>query len=358
MSQSQQELDANEPASAWKLEKARERGSIARSAELTFAAVLLAALACVHGLGARVVDELASLMGWDFTRIARDGATPAALLALVERVAGRAALAVAAVLFALWLAAVVAGALQARGVFAVEPLKPDFARLSPAAALERLFSARALHELVRSAARIVVSGAAMAAWASHRAADFAVLSLQSPRQLASSGLALVGSALVPLCGLALLFAALDWGFQHWDFLRRMRMSRREMRDEHKEREGDPRIRARLRELRLAWLRRARQLAGVRRADLLVTNPTHLAVALEYRHGEMPAPAIVARGSGELARRMREEARRHGVPVVEHVPLARALFALDEAERLVPEEHFEAVARILRWVFAARAGSPS
>ena len=84
------------------------------------------------------------------------------------------------------------------------------------------------------------------------------------------------------------------------------------------------------------------------------NPTHLAIALEYRHGEMPAPMVTARGSGELAQRMRDEARRHGIPIVEHVPLARALFALEDTDVFVPEEHFNQVARLLRWVYSARA----
>jgi len=133
----------------------------------------------------------------------------------------------------------------------------------------------------------------------------------------------------------------------------MRMSRREIRDEHKEREGDPRIKSRLRELRLQWLMRSRQLSKVRSADVLVTNPTHVAVALEYRHAHMPAPMITARGAGELARKMRTEARRRSVPIVENPPLARELFALRESQLFVPEEHFNQVARILRWVYAAR-----
>ena len=109
-------------------------------------------------------------------------------------------------------------------------------------------------------------------------------------------------------------------------------------------------------MRLEWLKRARQLAKVRSADVLLTNPTHYAIALEYRHGEMPAPMITARGAGELAQRMRAEARRRAVPIVEHPPLARALFALEGSQLFVPEEHFEPVARILRWVYSAR-GKP-
>jgi flagellar biosynthetic protein FlhB len=156
-----------------------------------------------------------------------------------------------------------------------------------------------------------------------------------------------------LAGITLAFALLDWVFNRWNYLRQMRMSRRELKDEHKEREGDPRIKKRLRELRLQWLKRSQQLSKVRNADVLLTNPTHVAVALEYRNGEMPSPKITARGAGELARRMRVEARRRSVPVVENAPLARALFALRESEVFVPEEHFTQVARILRWVYAAR-----
>ncbi len=193
----------------------------------------------------------------------------------------------------------------------------------------------------------------MALWGQHHLLEMLRLSAQPPRSMVQTGLELLGSALSLLAGLVLLFAVLDWIINRWEFMRNMRMSKREIKDEHKEREGDPRIKSRLRELRLQWLTRARQLSRVRSADVLLTNPTHYAVALEYRHGEMPAPMITARGAGELARRMRNEARRNNVPVVEHPPLTRALFALDEAQVLVPEEHFSQVARILRWVYAAR-----
>jgi len=164
---------------------------------------------------------------------------------------------------------------------------------------------------------------------------------------------LLRSALPLLAGIIAAFALLDWGFNRWDYMRQMRMSRREMKDEHKEREGDPRVKNRRRQLRIEWLKRVRQLAKVRNADVLVTNPTHVAVALEYRHGEMPAPQITARGTGELALQMRREARRHSIPIVENPQLARALFAARESQVYVPQEQFHQVARVFRWVFAAR-----
>jgi flagellar biosynthetic protein FlhB len=349
----QEELDANEPATPFKLEKARERGSIVRSGEVTFAVVLMVCVACIYGLGRHAITDVAELIRRGVPFAARGDLSPAAALAYIRELSSHAVLAVAPALFAIWVTAVLVAALQARGVFSAEPLKPDFSRLNPATGLKRLFSIKSLHDLWRSSAKIVVITVAAQVWGEHHARSLHALARQNPGAQVESGLELAGSALTLLTGLLLAFAALDWALNRQDFMRRMRMSRREIKDEHKEREGDPRIRKRLRELRAAWAKRARQLAKVRNADVLLTNPTHYAVALEYRHGEMPSPMITARGAGDLARRMRDEARRRHVPIVEHPPLTRALFALDEREPFVPEEHFDQVARVLRWVFAAR-----
>jgi flagellar biosynthetic protein FlhB len=351
MAEQKEELDRSEPATPYKIEKAHERGSIFRSAELTFAVVLLACVAFVYGLGAQLVQDAAVLMRRGLSFAGRGELTASSVFAYLDALGSEAVSTVAPLVFVIWLAATITSALQARGVFSAEPLKPDFARLSPAAGLKKLFSLKSLHELWRSSAKILVIALAMTLWARQHALD--ILRMGQPRPMFDRGIGLLGSALALLAVIVLVFALLDFALNRWQFMREMRMSRREMRDEHKEREGDPRIKARLRELRVEWLKRARQMAKVRSADVLLTNPTHYAVALEYRHGEMPAPMITARGAGEMAQRLRVEARRRGVPVVEHAPLARALFALEESRRFVPEEHFEPVARILRWVYAAR-----
>jgi flagellar biosynthesis protein FlhB len=347
-----EELDANEPATAYKLEKARERGQIARSAELTFAAVLLAAVACVYGLGARTLSGLSAVVG-NALSLAQRAQTEASISWLLATLAKEALLAAAPLVFVLWLAAAAVSAIQARGVFSAEPLKPDFARLNPATGLKRLFKLRSLFDLARAGLKIAVLGFAMTVWMRASWPALLALSMLPTRELARAATALFASALTVMALLVVLFALLDWAFNRWEFMRNMRMSTREIKDEHKEREGDPRIRARLRELRLEWLKRARQLAQVRNADVLLTNPTHYAVALRYQQEEMPAPMIVARGAGELASRMRKEAGRHRVPIVENAPLARALFALGEAGSHVPQEHFEGVAKVLRWVYANR-----
>jgi flagellar biosynthesis protein FlhB len=354
MAEQKEDLDRSEPATAFKLEKAHRRGSIVRSAELTFAFVLLVCVACVYGLGSQMMDDTALLVRRALSFAARSDLTQVSALAYVHALGLHALIAIAPALFAVWLAALTTTALQARGVFTAEQLKPDFTRLNPANGWKRVFSVKSLHELWRSTAKIAVIAVAMAIWGGHHLAEILALSGLAPRSMTQRGLALLGSCLTLLTGLMFVFALLDWSLNRWEFLRKMRMSKREIKDEHKEREGDPRIKARLRELRLQWLNRARQLSKVRSADVLLTNPTHYAVALKYRSGEMPAPMITARGAGEMAQRMRAEARRCAVPVVEQPQLARALFALNEAQVFVPEEHFEQVARVLRWTYAARS----
>jgi flagellar biosynthesis protein FlhB len=350
----QTDLDRNEPATAYKLDKAHKRGSVVRSTELTFAGVLLAGVACVYGLSAQLVDGVSLLMRHGLSFVGRDMLSGESVLALVDTLVMHALRVIAPVVFVVWMTAFLISAMQARGVFSVQPLKPDFNRLNPATGFKRMFSVKSLHDLWRSGAKLGVISVAMAVWGQQHLPDMLRVAGQSPRVMMRVGVELLGSALTLLAGLVLLFAVLDWAINRWEFMRNMRMSKREVKDEHKEREGDPRIKSRLRELRLQWLKRARQVSQVRSADVLLTNPTHYAVALQYRHGEMPAPMITARGAGELARRMRDEARCHRIPVVQHIPLTRALFALEEAQVLVPEEHFSQVARILRWVYAARA----
>jgi flagellar biosynthesis protein FlhB len=162
-----------------------------------------------------------------------------------------------------------------------------------------------------------------------------------------------GSLAAKLCVVLAVFTAADLMFARWDFMRTMRMSRREVEDEHKHREGDPRIRSRLRELRLKYLQRARSIASVPKANMLITNPTHVAVALRYEHGVMAAPQIVAKGAGRLAARMRDVAYRSRVPIVHSPILARALFKEVEQEAYVPEKWYPQVAKLLVWLQAAQ-----
>jgi flagellar biosynthesis protein FlhB len=170
------------------------------------------------------------------------------------------------------------------------------------------------------------------------------------------------SALMFKLGLVMLaIALLDTAYVRFDFARRMMMSRREMNEEVKRREGDPKIRARIRELQREARKRSGALKRVPEADVLITNPRHIAVALRYRRDSMPAPQVIAKGAGELALRMKQLARRHGVPVAENRPLARALFLRAALDAPIPTQNYPAVARVLAWVYALRelrGGAPA
>ena len=353
MSAGSTELDRNERATPHKLERARRRGAVVRSADVIFVAVLAVAAGCVEGLGRTLVGRLAETLAAGLAFAPPEAfSAHVALRALGQALRTGVALA-APILFVVAVAAGAAAALQARGVFSAHPLKPDFTRLHPAQNLARVLSLRSVNEALRAMLKLALVGTAVVLWGAQRLGDARRAALLGPGPLARLAIETVGGLLALLVGAFALLALIDYGLQRWQFLRQMRMSRREIREEHKEREGDPRIKARLRELRLEWLRRARSLEKVRVADVLLVNPTHYAVALAYRHGEMPAPAITARGAGEMAQHMRREAQRRGVPVVAHPPLARALFATRESDGFVPEACFADVARILRWVYAAR-----
>jgi len=148
-------------------------------------------------------------------------------------------------------------------------------------------------------------------------------------------------------------ALLDLGYTRFEYGKKMRMSRREVRDEHKQREGDPRIRSRLRQLRAQLLKQSQSVKKLPDADVLLTNPTHYAVALSYRHGEMPAPKLIAKGAGSLAAKMRTKARQLNIPVVENPPLTRELYKRTDFDQFVPEDMYPKIAKIMIWVYAMR-----
>jgi flagellar biosynthesis protein FlhB len=267
----------------------------------------------------------------------------------------RDALAVLApLLFAVAVCAVLVGLLQSGGlVFSTAPLKPDFTRLNPAQGLKKLFSVRLLYEAFKNTLKLLALMGVT--WLALRAlVPDALHLLGLPGKALLFRLAdTVGGLMAKLCAVLFAFMLVDLLFTRWDFLRNLKMSRREVEDEHKNREGDPRIRARQREIRLQFLKAARAVSKVPEAQVVVTNPTHVAVALRYEHGVTPAPLVVAKGAGVLARQIRRAANKAGVPIVHSPRLARALYKEVAQDAYVPEAWYPPVARILVWLRSLR-----
>ena len=260
-------------------------------------------------------------------------------------------------LLALLAAPIAAAVLQNGVVWTGEPLQPKLERISPLAGARRLFSVRALFELPKSLAKVALVAGALGL----------LLWPELPRMIAASGLEagplaayltdLVGRSLMVLALAAVVVAGGDYAHQRAQFMRQMRMSRQDLLDELKQSDGDPHTKQRVRALRLERARR-RMIANVPRATVVVTNPTHVAVALRYVAGDSAAPEVLAKGVDTLALKIRKLAAEHAVPVVENAPLARALHAACEVGDLIPPAHYQAVAEIISYVLGLGERRPT
>lgn len=338
--------DCTEAATPRRLARAREQGQVPLSREaapfavLAATALLLALVAPALGRG--MAERLSVLLA------AAHALSPAAGL----RLAGSAAL-LGALPFVLAGLLASAGAVLAQTglLFHVAALQPDLARLDPARGLARLFSVTALADAGKALVKVVASGAAV--WSVLSAA---LPSL--PTALGWTPAVLLERTTHETLRMLLAVLAVQAAVAGFDIIRarrahaaELRMTREELRDEHKETEGNPQVRARIRRLRLQRARR-RMLAAVPKAAVVVTNPTHYAVALAYQRGSAAAPRVVAKGVDEVAARIRDLARTSGVPLVANPPLARALHAV-ELDAEIPRELYQAVAELIAYVWRLR-----
>lgn len=348
-----QDADLSEQATPYKLDDARKKGSVARSNDLNALAILAALVATIYGSGwdawRRVLRLQQTILAhgtqadWSVDGM---GAWLGQVLVDMLSIMGPLFLTLAVV-------AVLINVFQTGPIFSFHPLIPDLNRLNPATGFKRVFSMRTPFDTAKSLLKLAILGSV--AYYLVRDAIPGLIGLPSMEAKGYSRMliGLVAALMVKLV-LTLLFIGLaDFGFARWEFAKRMRMSKRDVKDESKNREGDPRIRARIRELRKEVLKRSKGLAKVPSADVLITNPTRLAVALRYRHGESAAPQVIAKGAGEMARRMRALAASHQIPVVQNKMLARILFREVGEDAYVPEKLYPQIAKIMMWVYTMR-----
>lgn len=331
-----------------RLADARRRGDVPNAPELRHAAIFAAMLVVLGGLGihaiARLGTTLAGLWGAaDNVPIGGAGAQ-SVMTGLFERLG-----IVLAPLFLVTMACAVAGGLiQGRPTIAWSRVAPKWSKLSPVAGAKRLFGIRALIEFLKTLAKLAVVSAVSLWTIWPHAVGLETIVGADPSQIgaAAAGLAiaLVRAVAIPVAAIA----AADLIYQRRSWLAKMRMSLQEIRDEHKEAEGDPKIKAKIKAIAMQRSRR-RMMAAVPKASVIITNPTHYAIALRYDHGQMGAPVVVAKGVDTVALKIREIATAEGVPIVENRPLARALHASVEIDHPIPIEHYAAVAEIIGYV---------
>ncbi|MFA7645717.1 MAG: flagellar biosynthesis protein FlhB [Phenylobacterium sp.] len=334
-----------------KLQKAREKGDVVKSQDLAPLAALLAAAGVMAGLGGHLSRDLAiGLRGVvaNAGTISLEGGGGVQLLAQVTRLGAPVLLAVLATAAA---AGVAANLAQHGFMFTPEKLKFDFKKLSPMAGLKRIFGPDGLFNFAKTVVKILLV-AAVAWWAVNpRFAELQTLARISPTAILPLAADLLRRLVFAVAVLLAVVAGIDWFWQRARFMKRMRMTKEELKDEFKQTEGDPHVKARQRQLRIQRSRR-RMMAQVPEATVVIMNPTHFAVALKYEVGEASAPTCVAKGLDSLALKIRDVARDAGVPVVEDPPLARALYAAVEIDEQIPPKHYEAVAKVIGFVLSA------
>ncbi len=344
--------ERTEQPTAKRLEEARRRGQVPRSPELTAAAVVLLAGAGLHFFGGHIGAALHGFMRSSLS-LSREQMLDESLLFPTLLAEGRQALLACAPLFGLTLAGALLAPLALGGWnLSFEALVPDFTRLSPLAGVQRIFSLRGLVELTKAFAKftLVALVAVLFLWSKHL--ELLSLGSEALRPAIVHAAVLTADALLALAGALVLIAAVDVPWQLWNYSKQLAMSRQEIREEMRESEGSPEVKGRIRKMQQEVARR-RMMQEVRKADVVVTNPTHFAVALRYDEQRMRAPLVVAKGADEVAARIREVATEHAVPILESPPLARVLHRLVPLGGEIPASLYVAVAQVLTYVYQLR-----
>jgi flagellar biosynthesis protein FlhB len=343
------DLERTEPASARKLEQAREKGNVPRSRELATLAVLLASAAVIALLGVFMFQGLDRVMrnALSFGQI--DVATTSMMSRNLLEAGIEAVMLYLPMALTVVIAAVTANLMLSGWVFSTQAMEFNFSKLNPISGIGRMFSKNALAELVKALLKgSLIAG--VAGWMIWYQSDAILALATQPLESAVTHFGqIVLLTFIASVSAFTVIVLLDVPFQIWNYHHGQRMTKEEVRQEGKEIEGDPQIKARIRSLQREVARR-RMMQAIPQADVVVTNPLHFAVALKYEEKGMSAPVVVAKGSQLVAERIKELAREHRVPVVEAPPLARALHRHVEVGDVVPGALFTAVAQVLAYVY--------
>jgi flagellar biosynthetic protein FlhB len=341
--------DKTEAPTPRRREEAREQGQIARSPDLTAAALLLGFLLLMNSFGSGLVQALQALM--------KELLSPESLSQFNTNVLGptliRALLlvggAVAPLLLGGVIIAIIANLLQVGFFFSGNRLQPNFGLINPLQGFSRLFAAEGAMHLVMNLLKMTLVAAV--AWSAARDRIDQIIGIQQLNYMQAFGL---GASIIYAIGirialLLLVLAIIDYGYQKFKTEQQLKMTKQEIKEEMRRMEGDPKIKQRRRQLAMQLLSK-RLKRDVPTADVIVTNPTEFAIALKYDAATMHAPKVVAKGRGYMAKRIREIAIEHGIPIIERKPLARALYKLVEVGQEIPAQFYSAVAEILAYVY--------
>lgn len=340
-----------EPTSR-RLQEAKDKGDIAKSVEIPSAAVLLAGLMTIYLLSGYMIQTLEDLTRHYLSNACQINIIPDNMVNLVMESMIYSAMLMGPVMLAVVIAGLAANYAQVGFIFTGEKMKPDIQKIDPIKGFAQKFSLQALAELLKSLLKIGLIGYVAYDEVRKVLPSFLPLTDQTPYQI----MIFAGRTAFWIflkCTITIsILAAVDYAFQRWQFMNKMKMTKQEVKEEAKTTEGDPQVKGRIRSLQMQMARK-RMMAEVPKADVVITNPTRLAVALKYKAAQMAAPLVVAMGAGAIAHRIKEVAAEHRVPIIEDKPLARALYKTANINEPIPENLFQAVAEVLAYVYGLR-----
>ncbi|MBF0342093.1 MAG: flagellar biosynthesis protein FlhB [Magnetococcales bacterium] len=335
-----------------RLGDARNKGQVANSREVGTALLLLGATGVFYFHGGAFWNALQEKMRFFLGGAISDDLTRQGITVLMDGILVGMLVDMAPFLIVFIFAALFASVIQNGFLFSLEPLAPKFSKLNPWSGLKRLLSKRSVVDLFKSVLKMSVISLVV-----YRSimGDLNEIMGWTATSIEHVTVALGVDSLAVLWKVSLAFLAFalfDYLYQQHEHTKALRMTKQEVKDELKQMEGDPLVKSRIRQIQREMAQR-RMMAEVPKADVVITNPTHVAVALMYQQGKMGAPKLTAKGRGHVAARIREMARSHGVPIVENPPLARTLFKDVDLDRMIPHELFKAVAEVLAYVYGLR-----
>ncbi|MCL5254625.1 MAG: flagellar biosynthesis protein FlhB [Gammaproteobacteria bacterium] len=341
--------EKTEPATPRRLQKAKDEGQVARSRELTTFVLLLGGLIGLWGMGSVLYSQVGFVMEQSFLFERQQAFEVGPMLMNVALLARTALLALLPLFMLMVVLALVAPALLGGWVVSAKGMKPQLSKLNPVKGLKRIFSSQALAELGKAIAKTLLVGGVLIVFLMSRHGEYMNLMKQPVQQALANALQLAAQAALLMVLTLIVVVLIDVPYQLYSHAKKLKMTKDEVKREHKETEGDPHVKARIRQQQQA-MSRNRMMTKVPEANVVITNPTHYAVALQYDELSMSAPRVVAKGTDAVAAKIRELAMENNVPMLEAPALARALYFNVDLDREIPGTLYTAVAEVLAWAF--------
>jgi flagellar biosynthetic protein FlhB len=343
--------DRTEAPTPRRIEEAREQGQVVHSNEVNVAVILLLSVMLLQGPGRNIVSAISSVIENLLQGLPDTQLTPSWLQQTAIAIALQILPSLGLILLAIMATGVLATLVQTNFLFSTKRLGFDFKRINPLNGIKRLFSKTALFELVKTLAKLVIMGWVVYSYLKSNYTQLASLAGMDLGVAISQAAQIFFSLMLRVSIIYFVIAAADYAYQRWDYMRNLRMTKQEIKEEMKRMEGDPLLKSRIRSQQ-RQIARKRMMANVHKATVIVTNPTHLAIAVEYRP-DMHAPKVLAKGAYKIAERIVQLAKKNGIPIVQNIPLAWAIYKTTEIDREISPDLYKAMAEVLAFIYRAK-----